>query len=398
MVHLVETWLIELLKGTVKVFLNPLLYWFVLLGFITGYRRIKVERMNFGSKIFDLFSEWSHTLKISILFGLLLSLLTLGVGIVLTPEMLIVLSVTTIILSLTFNLTLLSASYTLGATYIVLMFLPFLMTNVNSINHHQYTSMVILIGVFLIFEAIMLIRIKRNDLFPRLILSRRGLWVGQHEIKKLTIIPFFTLIPSGMIVPFADFWPYFHFGEHTFHVILIPFILGFNFKVTGSLAHTTIQIISRRIACLGFIVILIGIGSIYIPVLSLASVLLAIVGREVIFYRQRMNDKKGAPYYVPLDKGLKVLAVIPNGPADRLGVLAGETIIKVNNIPVSTIGGFYEALQNSGASFKLDVIDDIGEVRFLTSAFYESEHHELGIIFPREPYFRQKGSTIENNM
>lgn len=387
------TWVIELLKGAGKMFLNPLLYWFVFLGFIVSYRRIKKERVFFGMKIFNFYTEWRHTIKLSFLFSILLSLLTIGIGITFTKEMIVILTIVTIILSLTFNLTLLSASYTLGVTFIVMLFLPYIINDyfqqISSFTPVYYTSVVILIGLFLLVEAIFIGRLKRNELFPRLMLSRRGLWVGEHRIKRLLLIPFFILVPYGVITPTSPYWPYLSIGDETYHLVLFPFILGFNFKNVSSLAQETIRIISRRIALLGFFVVIIAIGSIYIPVLSIFAIGVAIIGRELIFYRQRMNDRKGTPYYAPLNSGLRVLQVIPDGPADRLGVLVGETIVKVNGVNVSTVDEFYEALQNSGASFKLDVIDDRGEVRFLTSAFYDSEHHELGIIFPRTPFFHK---------
>lgn len=383
-------WLIELLKGFGKFFLNPLFYWFIILGFIISYRRVKRERLLFGTKVFNLYAEWRHTIKMSLLLGLILSLLTIGIGVVFTEDMIFILIVITILLSLTFNLTLLSASYTLGFTYIVMLFLPIILNNSSFVpaiySHTFYTSVVILLGFLLIIEAIIIGRMERNKLFPRLKLSQRGVWVGEHRIKQLTMIPFFTLVPHGAIIPFAEYWPYLNIGEQSYQVVLIPFILGFNFKNVSSLTQETIHIISRRIGLLGFFIVLLAIGSIYIPALSLVAVTIAIIGREVIFYRQQMNDKQGIPYYSPLNSGLRVLQVIQNGPADRLGVLAGETIIKVNDINVTSVDEFYGALQNSGASFKLDVIDDAGEVRFLRSAFYESEHHELGIIFPTEPY------------
>ncbi len=50
---------------------------------------------------------------------------------------------------------------------------------------------------------------------------------------------------------------------------------------------------------------------------------------------------------------------------------------------------FYQALQKSGAFFKLDIIDDAGEVRFVQSAFYEGDHHELGLIFTEKPYRKE---------
>lgn len=384
------TWTIELLKGFGKLFLNPLLYWFVILGFLISYRRIRRERQFFGMKIFNFYAEWQQTLLLSLLLGLFLSFLTLGIGVVFTQEMLVILIVVTIILSLTMNLTFLSPSYTLGFTFIVMLFLPFISSytsySFEAYHYNYYLSVIILLGLLLIIEAIIISRVKRSHLFPRLTLSNRGVWVGLHQIKKLTVIPFFLVIPHGMVVPFAQYWPYFSIGEQTYQFILIPFLLGFNFRNMSSLTEETIRIISRRISLLGLLVIILAIGSMYVPVLSIVTVFVAIIGREAIFYRQRMNDNNGTPFYAPLNNGLRILAVTPNGPADRLGILAGETIVKVNDIEVSTVNEFYEALQNSGASFKLDVIDSVGEIRFLRSAFYETEHHELGIIFPRKPY------------
>lgn len=384
------------------MFLNPLLYWFVILGFVVSYRRVKRERRLFGTKVFNLFSEWQYTLKLSILLGVLLSILTIGIGVTFTREMILILSIVTILLSLTFNLTSLSASYTLGLTYIAMLFLPLLLKNefftIESFINIHFISIIVLLGFLLIIEAIFISRVKRNELFPRLTLSQRGLWVGEHRIKRLTMIPFFVLVPNGIITPFDSYWPYLNIGDQTYHFILIPFILGFNFKNVSSLTGETIRIIARRISLLGFIVVLLAIGCIYVPILSPVAVLCAIVGREAIFYRQRMNDKKGIPYYAPQQIGLRVIQVIPNGPADRLGVLAGETIVKVNNIKVSSVDQFYEALQNSGASFKLDVLDDAGEIRFLTSAFYETEHHELGVIFPKEPYYYKREQKIEKSV
>jgi len=78
--------------------------------------------------------------------------------------------------------------------------------------------------------------------------------------------------------------------------------------------------------------------------------------------------------------------MIPDSPADRLGILVGETILKVNGVVVTNSTEFYGALQASGAYFKLDVIDENGEVRFINSAFFEEDHYELGIIFAEKPH------------
>ena len=391
MIIMVESWLIELLKGIGKVFLNPLLYWSFILIMIVGYKRIRQERNQFGVKIFDVFSEWKKTWIISLLAGLFISLLNLGLGIVLSYESILILGIVVILLSISFRISLLSASYTLGITFLVVLLSPLLLKfqsvlEIKSLTEIDLTALVILLSIFLFAEAILLRNVKREETFPELSLSDRGLWIGQHRLKKLSLIPFFVLIPSGMITPFAPFWPYFSVGDESYSIILIPFIIGFDYVVRGSLPQDAAQRISKSVYMLGLVVLLLALGSIYISWLSLIAILIAIIGREFINYKHRIDDKNSIPYFNPVAAGLKVLAIIPGTPGDRLGIHVGETILKVNNQEINSVQELYTALQESGAYFKIDVLNDENEVRFVQSALYEDDHHELGLIFAGEPY------------
>lgn len=391
MIILTEAWLIEIAKGTGKLFLNPLFYWSFILVAFAGYKRIKQERIDFGFKVFDVFSEWKKTWLFSLVTGLLLSLIISGAGMVFSYGSLILVCFVAIILSLTFRFTLLSASYTIGISYLLLLFLPFLLENQTYVDGElftqtNFTSLAILLGLLLIVEAILLSRLKRNESFPGLVLGSRGAWVGQHRVKKLSFIPFFALVPAGMITPFAPFWPYFSIGETSYSLVLIPFIIGFDYLIRGSLPRKAAIKLANATTLLGIIVLLVAIGSIFVFWLSLAAVLIAIIGREYMRYYYRMKDRQALAYFHQLNNGLKVLSVIPGTPADNLEILVGETITKVNGKKVNTVTEFYSALQDSGAFFKLDLVDDSGELRFLQSAFYEGDHHELGLIFTSEPY------------
>lgn len=388
---MIESWLIEFLKGIGRFFINPLFYWTLLLILLAGYRRIQRERFFFGSRVFDIFTEWKNTWTISLISGLLISTFLIGVGIVFSRETLLLLSVVTILLSLTLRFTMLSPSYTIGITYLLLLFIPTFWEHQsffdkNLFSHINFTGLAILIGLFLIVEAITIFKNKRNDTYPSLAQGKRGSWIGQHQLKRISLIPFFTLIPSGAIAPIDPYWPALSFGNETFSVILLPFIIGHDFKVISELPNIASKRIGRNILLLALLVILLAGASYYIPWLSLAAVLVAIVGHEVINYRERVVDRKSHPYFFQEEKGLRVLGVIPNTPADRLGVLVGEKIIKVNDISIRTVDEFYMALQNSGSFFKMEILDDNEEVRFIQSAFYEGEHHKLGLIFVTKPY------------
>jgi len=385
---MLDVWLAAFIKAIGKIFLQPLLYWAFILVFIASYLRIKRERIDFGYKIFSTFSELKQTWMVSLLFGLIISSIAIGVGIVFSYETIFLLSIVIIILSLTFKFTLLSASYTVGLTYLVLLLLPVVLTNDALItNSTNYTGLVLLLGILLFAEAFLLRRVKRNTSLPRLTQSQRGLSIGQHHLKKLSIIPFFTLVPNGPIHSVAPFWPYIDIGSQSYSLLFVPLLIGFDHIVTGRLPHHASLQLSRSMALLAFIVTVIAFGSIFIPLLSFVAVIIAILGREYINYKNRMYNRDQTPYFTPLKKGLKVLSIIPGTPADRLGILVGEVIVKVNGRAVRTVEEYYEALQLSGAFFKLDVIDDVGEVRFVQGAFYEGDHHKLGIIFTSDKYY-----------
>ncbi|MFD1038866.1 PDZ domain-containing protein [Virgibacillus byunsanensis] len=388
---MVEAWAIETAKGIGKVFLNPLLYWIILLVVISGYQRVKQERINFGTKVFDIFTEWKNTLAVSIIAGIIISLAVVGTGIIFSYETILLLSVVMIVLSLTFRFTMLSSSHTIGITYILLIFMPFLLSQQSFMesdmfSHTNFVGLSILIGLFLMVEAILIKTVKRNDFLPSLEVGSRGDWIGRQQLKKLSIIPFFTLVPSGMITSFAPFWPYFSLGSETYSLLVVPFIVGFNHIIKGELPSLSSSKLARAIFLLGVIIVMIAVGSVFLPWLSLVAVLVAIVGREYINFRHRITDKEKTFYFNRKDNGLKVLAVIPGTPADRLGILVGETIKKVNGIRTNDVNTFYQALQDSSAVFKLELLSDTDEVRFVQSAFYQGDHHELGLIFVKEPH------------
>ena len=395
---LVETWLLELLKGIGKIFLNPLLYWSFLLVGVVGYFRIKRERVDFGVKIFNLFSEWRHTWVIAIISGFILSLIMVGVGFVFSYETILLLSIVTILLSVTMRFAMLSASHTIGMTYILLIFLPFLLENQSILDRNlfsevNFVGLSILLGLLLIVEACLVRSVKRNETFPSIVLGDRGGWIGQHRLKKLSVIPFFTLVPTGMISSFAPFWPYFNLGGESYSLLLVPFVIGFDFVVRGNIPELVAKLLAKSITVLGILVLLVAVSSIYIPSLSLAAVILAIIGREIILYRFRVNDRSDVPYFSQGNNGLKILGILPETPAERLGMLVGETIIKVNGIKINTIEEFYTALQSTGAYFKMEVLDDRNEMRFVQGALYEGDHHELGLIFATKPYRDKSGKA-----
>lgn len=390
---MLEQWAFELLKGIGKIFLHPLLYWTFFLLCIIGYKRIKKERYNFGTKIYHYFTEIKYTFPLTVIASIVLSAATILFGIVLSYEVMIVLAIVTIVFSLFGSLQFLSASYTIGMTFILLLVLPFLQrytdvpyVDFTTISMVHFVGLTLLLALLLLFEAIFMTRTKSKPAFPSLDLSERGVWVGKFEAKRMMMVPFFILIPSDSVTAITPFFPYFSFGDQTFSLILLPFILGYQYHMQSGLPDELLGKITKRTYVLVVIVIAGAITSIFYPFVSFITILVALVGKEWMTYRHKVRDRESSPMFHPLDKGIKVFAMMPNSPVERLGIKVGEIILKVNNVNVTNSSEFYEALQTSKTNFKIDVLDENGEIRFVHGTFFAEDHYELGLLFIEQPH------------
>lgn len=395
-----EQWALEIVYAFGRMFYNLLVYWAILLLLITGARRVKRERTNFGVKIYHRFSEITQTWHFSLLFGLLLSIISLLFGFVFSYEILIVIALVTIILSINGSLHLLSAAYTLGITFIVFMLLPLLPIDFIQLNfierlaNIQFVTIAFLVGFFLIVETLLIYFSKKHHTYPSLVLSERGVWLGEQQLKRMAIIPFFALIPASESILTLPFLPYFQLGDTTYHLTVIPFIVGTQLISRTEYMDAYKKQLAKQKLVLSIIVLSLAVSSYFYFILAWGAIVVAIAGNEWLTYRNRMRNQYSKPLFSPLDEGVKVLDTIPGSRAEELEILPGETILKVNGSIVSDSHEFYKQLQRSGAFFKLDVIDINNEIRFIQSAFYAEDHHGLGILFPEEPYQERQKERV----
>ncbi|SDC58818.1 hypothetical protein SAMN05421734_11249 [Pelagirhabdus alkalitolerans] len=381
-----ELWLVEIAKAFMRFLANPLLYWFLIIALLASTSRIKYERRQFGQKIFPILDEVYGYRRKSMVFGLILSLLLLLLGVVLEPLMLIGLVIVTILLSISRRFTWLSTAYTFGITAIILLFLPlyeswlptFLQVEISTLS---WVSFTVIMGLFLIFEAFISGRIIQDQTFPELFKSPRGKTIGQHRFKKIMIIPTLMIWPIGGLELNIDWWPVLEWQGEQFGLIIFPFIIGIEHVFKSALPQKMMKRMSHYLLLLGLVVVAISLVGYFVEIAVIMGVAVALIGREWITYRFRRQDSQGEPFFNPINNGIKVLAVLPESPAVDMGLGVGDRITKVNGLAVSGVNDFYQALQENRAFCKLDVLDERGEVRFVQRALYQNEHHELGVIF-----------------
>ena len=388
---LLQDWLVEIVKGTGRMFLHPVLYYLIVLAGILGVLRVKRERKNFHVRAFDAFFELRQLFPLGILIGLVLSVIVLAAGITVPFAAILLIAVFTLLLNLTASLRLMAPAYAVGAAFFALIIIsenkwsvPLFTKSFAEADKLIYPSVAIILALLLIAEGILIFKNGSNGTSPKLITSKRGQRVGVHEVKRLWILPLFMLIPGNILhLPF-EWWPVFSLGEHRFSLLLVPFAIGYNQQIQGLLPKEAVQTQGKRVIGLGVLALLISIAGYWYPVISIVAAAVAVIGRELLALIQRVKDENLPFYFSKKNHGLMILGIIPNSPAHKMALQVGELVTKVNGVNVRDEQSFYEALQKNRAHCKLEVIDTNGQIRFVQRALYEGDHYELGILFVQE--------------
>src|SRR5699024_12849181 len=103
----------------------------------------------------------------------------------------------------------------------------------------------------------------------------------------------------------------------------------------------TLSKIGKSVLFLSMIVICYAFISIYYLAVSMVAVACAILIKEWIMFAHSSKNMNKMSILHPMNDGLKVLTTIPNSPAERLGILIGETIVKVNGRAINETNQFY---------------------------------------------------------
>ena len=385
-INLWETWIIEIAKGIGELFLHPLFYVGLILTYVLGFMRIKQERKLFHVRVEDPMIEMKEYIVPSLIWGFILSVITGLIGLNVPFGFILLVAIIMLLISLSMQIRFLSPAYTVGLTFLVIYILN--KTGFAGIPDSEYLvfdqaiypSIAALAGLLLLAEGLLIRKRGAIQVSPFIEKGKRGLFIGAQRTKRVWLVPVLLFIPNGVLDISSDFWPVFTFGETDWSPILVPFFIGFSFKVKSNLMSQVVGKIGNRVAILGVLVLALSIAGRWYPLISLAAVIIAIVGREAIQQVSKNQEDQSNPFFTSGKKGLMILGVLPESPAERMGLKAGERLTKVNGQQVFSSAELYEALQSNRAHCKLEVYDVNEQIRLVQNALYEGDHHELGIL------------------
>jgi len=383
---------LELVKGIGKLFINPLFYVTICFAVLLGYVRVKRERRSFRTRILWGWTEAKRMFTDSWMYALILSILGTGIGLTLTTDWVVTFSLISTIIVVLFmyqiGSPIISAALAIGALWIGFkMNYSFSILNFNWVGDSKWIELSLpvslIVGAAVIFEGMLIRKTGAESASPILEKSSRGLTSASYLSKRLWMLPVLSIVPGSVIPDFMPYWPQFTFGSETFAFVLFPVVIAFQQKARRTLPVNLYPKLGKAVITVGVATIGLSLIAYWLPIAAAISLALSAIARIGVWIYFTVKEQQGNYAVSPQDSGVMIAGVLPESPADKMGLVIGECIRKVNGRTVTNERELYEAIQINAAHCRLEVLDHQGEVRLRQHVIYRHDHHRLGLLVVR---------------
>ncbi len=394
-VRMVSEILIEIVTAIGRFLLNPLLYIVIIFAIILGYRRVKQERKFFNRRIIWGWTELIGQWKDGWLYALIISVISIGAGLTVPKEFLIILTAVSIVALILFVMNAMSPILTMGIATLAIWGMSYynwsfswwkISLEAVHLENGAIVTITILAGLCVIAEGLLIRRMAMKVTTPCIEKTKRGMQAIVYRSKNVWVLPIFFVIPGDAISAIFPYWPQFTIGHSSFALVLFPLVIGFTKLTRKELPAYMYPKIGRPVFLLGQLILIGGLAAYFEPVIGFITLAVGVIIRIIIAIYFAQQEKTDHYAVAPSTKGAIIAAVLPDSPAEKMGLLAGECIRKVNGVSIFTENELYEALQLNAAHCRLEVLDRNNELRLTQHVIYSNDHYRIGLLLaePRE--------------
>lgn len=393
---LIYPWLTMMWNAILALLIHPFLYLSIVIVLLQYRKQIVFERKCFNLRIHSLIGSTLSSVGWGSLIGLLASILLVGSGVVLRPTDLLWVWGLSAILAL-WKVRYLCIAYAAGVIGLLQAIVSLFPTSwidsvpvFQSLQNVHLASLFALVALLHVMEAILVRLQAARSASPTFIQGKRGKVVGGYRLQRFWPVPMllWMQLPDGsisfnpLVDNMPDWWPFFGSGAVLALLSLLPFpiMMGFSTVTVTQYPEQQAKQASRHLFLYGLVIAFVAVVVQFMPVLAIGGSIVSFGLHEALIWYQRYLEQEKTPIYVHTPKGLMVLAVLPDGPADAMGVMPGEMLHRVNGFLVTTKEQLHQALQANSAYCKLEIINREGQLKFAKRSLYDGEHHQLGII------------------
>ncbi|SFC28735.1 hypothetical protein SAMN04488102_104237 [Alkalibacterium subtropicum] len=368
----------------------------VVLAILSKTRRFKYSRSKLRTTIYKENFEMKRFFTWGLVPGAVLSLLSIFIGMPVTIDWMIIYQIVTI-LFLGLGYRFIHPVFTFSASGLTVLLLNMFLTDASlfgqildrwnspivsqSTMSYESVQIIYLFTVFILISTIgVLYKGNMNQFVPRFLKTKRGKLVARYRMTPLWLMPLAVVVPGDTFTALFDWWPVFSIGSQTYSILIIPVLLGFRYTVQAQLPSEAKQALLREFSVLSVFSIVLFALTFWIEEMSAAALLVLLVGGIYVMYRHRQRERKWAFKFGPDQDGLRVVAVRPNSPAERMSLEVGDVLVESNQMPLSTTENLTESLFNNRSYSKLKVKRLDGELVITETPIYEEDSHDLGLV------------------
>ncbi|MGG2075379.1 PDZ domain-containing protein [Lysinibacillus irui] len=394
-VRMVSEILIEIVTAIGRFLLNPLLYIVIIFAILLGYRRVKQERKYFNRRIIWGWTELIGQWKDGWLYALLISLISMIAGLTVPKEFLIILIAVSIVALILYFINALSPIFTMGIATLAIWAMSYYHWSFSwwkisfedvNLDDGAVVTITILAGLCVIAEGLLIRRAAMKVTTPSIEKTKRGMQAIVYRSRSVWVLPIFFVMPGDAISAVLPYWPLFTIGDSQFAFVLIPIVIGFAKLLRKELPALKLPKIGRSVLLLGQLILIGGLAAYFEPMIGFLTLGIGALIRIIMSIYFAQQDKTDHYAVAPSTKGAIIAAVLPDSPAEKMGLLAGECIRKVNGVTIFTENELYEALQLNAAHCRLEVLDRNNEIRLTQHVIYSNDHYRIGLLLaePRD--------------
>lgn len=383
----------QVLKIFELFLLQPLVWLGLLRSYLTAKRRVKSERQHFQSAINPQLVEVHHFLVDGCLLGVLMTIISLALGLVVAPIWVVIYEVVATISLIIIPGALVPVT-AFGLSWLVYWIMsPELTTVGGALQRHgvAMTSMsgnlvvngLLLLAIVLAATAVLLRHYDYEGRSPQLQPDQRGKRLVRYQWQQLLVLPVGVLVPGDWLHATISWWPVFMVGERSFSILLLPLLVGTSVRVYKQLPQIAWRQLAARygwVTLASVLVAIIARFAVLSPQWLLALMGLIVVLTWGILAQHRYHDRHQQFRYSDTEQGVRVIGLRPHTPADKLNLDLGDIILECNRQPVNTEAEFYAALLKSPTYVHLKVRNRQQELIITETAIYNGAPHELGIV------------------
>lgn len=389
----------NILWAILLYFLQPVFIIGLLYTIFNRNKRVKYSRKNFRVNFNRTNFELKDFFIKGLLPGILVSILSLVLGVPLTIEWYLIYQIVAILFLLIGGSRFIHPIFTFSMTSILMYaanlfqfdlnfqwLQPVINENLFIINFELNSLPLLLMNVLLFTSLILLIttfvmsRDNENKIFPILGSSKRGKTIALYPNKSLWVLPMLIVVPGEVIEPFADWWPLLNIGGERFALLILPVLIGLHYTVSTQLLNDATSIIQKEFRWLSLVGLLGVVLTYFYPILSVVVTGLLLIIGLFILYRHRKRENLWTFRYGPADEGLRVIAVRPDSPAERLNLSIGDIIMDMNDKAMNSREEFNEMLAYNRSYIKMRIKRKDGEIVIAETPLYDDDYNNLGLL------------------